>query len=320
MGEIRLSVCERSARTHGFTLVELLVVITIIGILIGLLLPAVQSAREAARRAHCLNNIKQIALAFHGYHGLHEAFPDGGKNRRDVPRHPSAVDDGSDDWGCCSPLSPGRGEWSWPYHIMPFIEQQATYNQTDNSVIYRTVIPIYYCPTRRRAQLYRNQAKIDYAASAGSSGGSSGSLTPTNGILIRRGLGAISFAHVFDGASNTLMIGEKQLNVERLGYTYDDNEPCVSTGWENDIYRISGSLTTSTGVISHPPKHDREHRSYTVSDPNMSSSQFGSSHPGGFNVAMADGSCRTISYGIDHTVFYRLCVRNDGQPVTLDGQ
>lgn len=318
MDSSRVSLRRRSAAFPGFTLVELLVVITIIGILIALLLPAVQAAREAARRTQCMNHIKQIALAFHGYHQLHEAFPDGGKNRRDVPRHPGAVDDGSDNWGCCSPHS--RGEWSWPYHIFPFIEQQATYDQTSNSVIQRTVIPIYYCPTRRRATLYRNHAKIDYVACAGSSGGSSNSPNPTNGILIRRGLGAINFAHITDGSSNTLMIGEKQLNVERLGYTYDDNEPCVSTGWENDIYRISGSLNTTTGVITHPPQHDREHRSYTnAADPNVSSSHFGSSHPGGFNVAMADGSCRTLSYSIDHTIFYRLCVRNDGQPVSFDG-
>jgi prepilin-type N-terminal cleavage/methylation domain-containing protein len=64
-------------RPRGFTLVELLVVIAIIGILIALLLPAVQSAREAARRSACRNNLKQVALAIHGYHDVHNAFPPG---------------------------------------------------------------------------------------------------------------------------------------------------------------------------------------------------------------------------------------------------
>src|SRR5687768_10865641 len=62
---------------RGITLIELVIVVTIIGVLIGLLVPAVQSAREAGRRAHCASNLKQIGLALHNYHSSHNSFPSG---------------------------------------------------------------------------------------------------------------------------------------------------------------------------------------------------------------------------------------------------
>jgi prepilin-type N-terminal cleavage/methylation domain-containing protein/prepilin-type processing-associated H-X9-DG protein len=86
---------------RGFTLIELLVVIAIIAVLISLLLPAVQSAREAARRAQCVNNLKQIGLAMHNYESSYSAFPQGMR-------------------GCC---------WgSWLIPVLPYVEQSAMYN------------------------------------------------------------------------------------------------------------------------------------------------------------------------------------------------
>ncbi len=297
----------------GFTLVELLVVITVIGILIALLLPAVQAAREAARRAQCSNHLKQMALAFHGYHEKHGTLPDGGKNRCNKPYHVSSIDeceaasgDPDNRYGCCGPAD--RSEWCWPYHILPYMEQQTAYDSSD-SVIRRTVIKVYYCPSRRRAMLYNGLAKIDYAASCGS-GSTNGRM---RGIMIQRGTGAISFSHVRDGTSNTLMLGDKQLNLDRLGITYDDNEPFGSTGWESDIRRYTSS--------HYRPLPDSQHPSYThPTDPKVGSNHFGSSHPGLICVALADGSVRTLGFSIDGTIFQRLGDRADGKPVSLDGQ
>ncbi len=119
-------------RNHrrGFSLVELLVVISIIALLVGLLLPAVQRAREAAARASCGNNLKQITLAMQNYHDSQGQLP---------PR--CAIEDGA----------------TWAVLIMPFIEQKnlvqqwnlsrSYYDQGDNAR--KTAVPIYFCPSRR---------------------------------------------------------------------------------------------------------------------------------------------------------------------------
>ncbi len=98
------------ARRRGFTLIELLVVISIVGLLIALLLPAVQAARESSRRAQCVNNLKQIGLALHDYHGSHQTFP---------PGYVSGFDDQGNDTG------PG---WGWAAMLLPRFEQTPLFN------------------------------------------------------------------------------------------------------------------------------------------------------------------------------------------------
>jgi prepilin-type N-terminal cleavage/methylation domain-containing protein len=125
-----------NGRRRGFTLIELLVVIAVIAILIGLLLPAVQRAREAANRAKCLNNLKQIALACHTYENAHGNFP------------PSRL--------------VGESQ-SWAWLILPQLEQDNLYRRwnasaslfdlsSDTTSALKTAVPTYFCPSRRTPQ------------------------------------------------------------------------------------------------------------------------------------------------------------------------
>src|SRR5471032_2640540 len=100
-------------RRWGFTLIELLVVIAIVAVLIALLLPAVQKVREAAARISCTNNLKQIALAQHSYHGTHGHLTPGGTNS------PFAL--GAN--GSFDTPTLRATEWSWAYLLLPYIEQ-----------------------------------------------------------------------------------------------------------------------------------------------------------------------------------------------------
>jgi len=170
---------------HGFTLVELLVVITIIGILIALLLPAVQAAREAARMTQCRNNLKQLALGCLGHESLTKRFPAGGWGYSWT-----GDADLGNDW---------RQPGGWLYNILPYIEQRElhdlgiglgdpggnspTAKNTANLRRAATPLTVFYCPTRRPVTIYpwpswwqpvncpgasgSNVIRNDYAANGG---------------------------------------------------------------------------------------------------------------------------------------------------------
>jgi len=281
-------------RKQAFTLVELLVVIAIIGILIALLLPAVQAAREAARRAECSNNLKQIGLGYHNFHDTFHRFPPGGENGRPPG------------YACCSATVVEN--YCWTYWILPYIEQDNLYQigqlYSNRNQLRRSPVETYYCPTRRQVRLYRNQAKSDYAACAGTSG------SGLNGVAIRQRTGLkIKMKDITDGMAFTLLVGEARIhrsymeNATQPGY-WSDNEDCFTNGPNDDVVRRGNC----------PPQPDLTHSRLLGS---LTHNRFGSSHPGGMNAVLVDGSTHLIPYIIDATVFRNICVINDGQTVAI---
>lgn len=272
---------------RGFTLIELLVVIAIIAVLIGLLLPAVQRVRAAAARTQCQDNLHNIGIALIHFHDTDGALPPGG----------------IEEVGQSDADPNRRDHWGWPYYILPQLEQTAVY-QSSSSVIGTTPIKVYYCPARRSAELFNGGARIDYAGNAGTSS------VGADGMIRRTGWPRVKLYQVPDGASNTIMVGEKQLNVDNLGTNIDDNEEYHRTGWNDDYdtYRIAQPYNGSW--LTPAP----DYRS-TSTD---ASTRYGSSHSNGVNVVMGDGSVRTVHYSVSPAVFMRACKVDDDQPFNFD--
>ncbi len=300
--------CSRSA----FTLVELLVVITIIGILMSLLLPAVQGIRSAARQVQCSNHLKQIGLAIHQHFTTFEVFPTGGgsygANRTMVDGTPAKFE---------------TQQWSWGYQILPYIEQQTLYDHPDDNVVAGTPVPTFFCPSRRPPVALsggpwqsRSQprAQTDYAGNAGTSaqGGSQSSGRLGNGddgIIRYFSLGAVPVAAVRDGMSNTMMIGEKRLNFEYADSECQpgDNDGYVG-GYQDDVVRWGSVL----------PEADFDGPHLNFSNLYPANFQFGGSHSGVFVSVFCDGSVHSMSYSIDGLAFANLCSRDDGQILDLE--
>ena len=293
----------------GFTLVELLVVIAVIGILVALLLPAVQAARESARRAQCMNNMKQLALALSQYESSLRFYP------------PSAIYKGD--------LNPKQSQWCikgtsdgyapWTVLVLPQVEQQSLYDSFEFGLHSKgrfmeqsftipqpnesKVIPlsVYRYPSDPKSR--NDQMRNNYMAVMG--GGSTYDCTAkrygnkdrnwwASGIMF--GNSQIQSAHVRDGLSNVFLLGETMYNNEnwaKSGKSQIDAIPFQAAGARMQI-----------NSLLHGKQFFGAH-----------TNGFSSHHPGGCFFAMADGSVHFVFEYIDLTAYRSLAVRNDGAPL-----
>jgi len=336
----------KSGLAHkGFTLIELLVVIAIIAILIALLLPAVQQAREAARRTQCKNNLKQLGLAMHNYHDVHNQFAINGMSGWTLQSYKGSTLAQIFPYIEQSPLystinfsSPGNAHWNSPNSSLGLSPAGGCQIWT------QAQISILRCPSTQSPKVIGNgwgtdwnQSLSSYAPSMGAqrmdqhngcnmyapgspeqrgnqSGyfntgpaghGNSSDAAQISGPFSRMSFGA-NFAQIPDGTSNTIMMGE-----------VFPEWNCTDHGWEGSL-TVNNLWYATTAPINFRTCDNRPNRFPGVcGDTNSwpTSRGFRSDHTGGAQFVLCDGSVRFISENIDYGTYQRLGCRRDGQTV-----
>ena len=312
----------RRARV-GFTLIELLVVIAIIAILIGLLLPAVQKVREAASRMKCTNNLKQQALACHGFNDARSKLPPG-----------NAYWGSGNDYGT-----------NWAIEILPYMEQASLYTKYDqtkmnqdatNNPVTQTSLSPYNCPSDVNTnQLTHpesgNGSGVDYRTSSYRAVGGMTNKTgdgnafwdinaPSIATTFRgamhltnaASLSQETLSQIGDGTSNTLLVGEwcTRTHISRSsfwGYSY-----------------TSYSVSTISGITAGAPYLANDYDKCSAAtasgglggDLNNCKRAFGSFHTGVINFALCDGSVRSISTSTDPVVLGAMATINGSEVFT----
>ena len=328
----------------AFTLVEVLVVITIIGILVALLLPAVQQAREAARRLHCGNNLKQFALALHNYHTSHEVFPPGC-----VADHTRLL------------MYANANTMLLPYfeqeNLKRLYDRDKSFDQQSPSVA-KTVIPLFLCFSNAKEEFLdvpqlaplgmpvgTTLAATDYVFSKGPN--DAWCMPATRMRMCDRGMFSLNLAtgmaDVLDGSSNTMAMGEGAGGSRwplcrgagcTTAYVGPSGTLPATNAW------ISGGLghffTESLGFIkgsnwgSTLERPNKSPLTHSYSDVHQfancassldggphSTANFRSDHPGGVQFLFADGAVHFLAETIDMPLYRRLSTVAEGSPAVV---
>ena len=290
--------CPRAA----FTVIEVLVVISLIGILTSLLMCGVQQVRAAAARAGCQNNLHQIGLALHSYHDLHKGLP---------PRRAVGVPE--------STLT-----LNWMGFILPQIEQEALWSATVQAfradrfafhdpphVGYHTVVKMYVCPADSRLSSPLTDG-LGVTAAYGSYVGIAGART-RDGVL--GSFPGLRFTDVTDGTSHTVMVGERPPPQSLLaGRWYSASQ---DANWGMNRGPDGTMLVLSPALVADPPCVGPVYSyGYGRLDNSCDRYHLWSLHPGGANFAFADGSVHFLSYSVD-AILPALATRAGGENVSL---
>jgi prepilin-type N-terminal cleavage/methylation domain-containing protein/prepilin-type processing-associated H-X9-DG protein len=324
-----------SVNCHGFTLVELLVVITIIAILIALLLPAVQAAREAARRLQCTNNLKQVGLALQNYHSQFNTFPPGG-------------------------ISMASYGFSWWIRVLPFLDGQAMYdrldwvgssfggnigflgnspgegNVTNHSILYLWVPTCGFCPSSPMSKLTLHPACTKgwgerfaptYTGISGATDDRSAINMVNNPAAGRLSHGGVLYTDVYasgpkavamrditDGTTHTMVLGEtSDWCVDASGNLVDLRADC----WHGfQMGPSTDGTQRSFNTITILSRLNEKSATGIGMDLNCGPNRpIQSAHANGANVGLCDGSVQFLKEGIDINIFYNLANKADGSYV-----
>lgn len=326
----------RKRASRGFTLVEMLVVIAIIGVLAAMLVPAVQFARERSRQATCSNHLRQIGVAFTLHATSHQHFPSGGGFNALPTEFPSTVG-AMEPWDIGHKYAPATANgdanvwgWGWAYQILPYMEQAQTFDSkrldpANAAQLARmqqaaaTVVSGYYCPTRRQAEAYdgvgcglpgtSKRGGLDYAGNGGATSIDFPNPFPHADANNPGGVVISSTKHskfitdrpgpgnIADGQTYTILAGERRFN------TGAEGDETAHPGEDNGY--IAGWTWDTIRWGYAPPTRDIEYGSPA------GDTLFGSPHGGSCIFVFADGSVHMIAYEVDPLVFQGMCGRSD---------
>lgn len=272
-------VARRTASNVGFSLVELLAAIAILGVLLALLLPAVQTSRETARRLTCRNNLRQIGVGLQHYHLAYRAFPPGCAAHRSL-------------------------RLAWSAFLLPFLERRATWEQIDWSQPYNsmanqpaasTIISVYLCPSTTRLAGGRSGYRTgdrngngitdpgEYLGVTDYGGifGAARAQPAANGVLLFDR--SVSLRHITDGSSHTVIVAED-----------------TGRGWRWDGEWINGENIFDRSVPINQQQHN----------------ELWSDHPHGCMALFCDGSVHFLRAEMAEDILDALCTRGGGEVIT----